>query len=113
MTSVCRSLDFWNTAGRAGRAGAETEGHIVVVALNDWEAEKARVYLRAERPPIQGQLYHLFDSLIQNRLTKEDFRAQLDSDLLLTLVEEAVGTEAEARFSSLIGGSLFRSKLGS
>ena len=44
-------LDFWNTAGRAGRAGAETEGHIIVVALNNFEARRAEQYLRAQTPP--------------------------------------------------------------
>ena len=98
-------LDFWNTAGRAGRAGAETEGHIIVVALNNWEARRAQQYLSAQQPPVRGQLYALLESLLAERLTNEDFRAQLDSDLLSTLVEEAVGTDAETRFSSLIGGS--------
>ena len=98
-------LDFWNTAGRAGRAGAETEGHIVVVALNNWEAQRAQQYLHAQVPPVRGQLYYLLESLIEDRLTQEDFRARLDSDLLSTLVEETVGTDAETRFSSLIGGS--------
>ena len=98
-------LDFWNTAGRAGRAGAETEGHIIVVALNDREANRARRYLRTQLPPVRGQLYALLESLIEDRLTREDFRAQLDSDLLATLVEEVVGTDAETRFSALIGDS--------
>ena len=98
-------LDFWNTAGRAGRAGAETEGHIVVVALNNREARSAQQYLRTQVSPVRGQLYYLLESLVEDRLTEEDFRAQLDSDLLSTLVEETVGTDAETRFSSLIGGS--------
>ena len=98
-------LDFWNTAGRAGRAGAETEGHIVVVALNNREARSAQQYLRTQVSPVRGQLYYLLESLVEDRLTEEDFRAQLDSDLLSTLVEETVGTDAETRFRSLIGGS--------
>ena len=98
-------LDFWNTAGRAGRAGAETEGHIIVVALNNWEAGRAQRYLRAQSPAVRGQLYVLLESLLKDRLTQEDFRAQLDSDLLSTLVEETVGTDAETRFNSLIGSS--------
>ena len=98
-------LDFWNTAGRAGRAGAETEGHIIVVALNDREASRAENYLSLQPPPVRGQLYALLESLIDERLTREDFRAQLDSELLSTLVEEVVGTDAESRFSSLIGSS--------
>ena len=98
-------LDFWNTAGRAGRAGAETEGHIIVVAEDSREARRAERYLQAQSPSVRGRLYYLLESLVKDRLTQEDFRAQLDSDLLATLVEEIVGTDAESRFSSLIGGS--------
>ena len=98
-------LDFWNTAGRAGRAGAETEGHIIVVALDNREARRSERYLKTQTPPIRGRLYDLLESLVQDRLTQEEFRAKLDSELLLTLVEETVGTNAETRFSSLIEGS--------
>lgn len=98
-------VDFWNTAGRAGRAGAETQGHVIVVTLDNREASQALRYLSKQIPPVRGQLYELLQSLIDDRLTHEEFRANLDSDLLVTLVEETVGTEAEAEFRSLIGGS--------
>ena len=98
-------VDFWNTAGRAGRAGAETQGHVVVVTMNNREASRALRYLSQQIPPVRGQLYELLQSLIEDRLTHEEFRANLDSDLLITLVEETVGTEAEAQFRSLIGDS--------
>ncbi|MBE0609453.1 MAG: DEAD/DEAH box helicase [Dehalococcoidia bacterium] len=97
--------DFWNTAGRAGRAGAETEGHILVVALSDYEAEQARRYLLADPEPLRGRLYRLLKDIVEERLSDEEFRLNLDSDLLATLVEETVGTEAETRFTSLIGAS--------
>lgn len=98
-------VDFWNTAGRAGRAGAETQGHVIVVTMNHTEASRARQYLSQRIPPVRGQLYRLLQSLIEDRLTHEEFRANLDSDLLVTLLEETVGTEAEVQFSSLVGGS--------
>ena len=98
-------VDFWNTAGRAGRAGAETQGHVIVVTMNNREASRAQRYLSQQIPPVRGQLYELLQSLIEDRLTHEEFRANLDSDLLVTLVEETVGTEAEAQFRSLIGDS--------
>ena len=98
-------VDFWNTAGRAGRAGAETQGHVIVVTMNNREASRARRYLSQQIPPVRGQLYQLLQSLIEDRLSREEFRANLDSDLLVTLVEETVGTEAEAQFRSLVGDS--------
>ena len=98
-------VDFWNTAGRAGRAGAETQGHVIVVTMNTREASQARQYLSQAIPPVRGQLYRLLQSLIEDRLSREEFRASLDSDLLVTLVEETIGTEAEAQFRSLLGDS--------
>ena len=98
-------MDFWNTAGRAGRAGAETQGHVIVVTMNNREAGRARQYLSQQIPPVRGQLYQLLQSLIEDRLSREEFRANLDSDLLVTLVEETVGTDAEAQFRSLVGDS--------
>lgn len=97
--------DFWNTAGRAGRAGAETEGHIIVVALGDYEAQQARQYLLAPPDPLRGRLYALLQEIMAARLSDDEFRLHLDSDLLATLVEESVGTDAEGRFAALIGGS--------
>ena len=75
------------------------------MALNDREARRAQQYLDEPVPPVRGQLYYLLESLVEDRLTNEDFRTQLDSDLLATLVEESFGSDAETRFSSLIGGS--------
>ena len=98
-------VDFWNTAGRAGRAGAETQGHVIVVTMNNREAGRARQYLAQQIPPVRGQLYQLLQSLIEDRLSREEFRANLDSDLLVTLVEETVGTKAEEQFRSLVGDS--------
>ena len=98
-------VDFWNTAGRAGRAGAETQGHVIVVTMNNREASRARRYLSRQVPHVRGQLYQLLQSLIEDRLSREEFRANLDSDLLVTLVEETVGTEAEEQFRSLVGDS--------
>ncbi|PKN82956.1 MAG: hypothetical protein CVU47_01310 [Chloroflexi bacterium HGW-Chloroflexi-9] len=97
--------DFWNTAGRAGRAGAETEGHIIVVALNDYEARQATRYLRGEPESLRGRLFQLLQELVSDRLSNDEFRLQLDSDLLAELVEESVGSDAESRFESLIGDS--------
>ena len=98
-------VDFWNTAGRAGRAGAETQGHVILVTMDRREASRALQYLRQEIPPVRGQLYQLLQALTEDRLSSEEFRANLDSDLLVTLVEETVGTEAEAQFRALVGDS--------
>lgn len=100
--------DFRNIAGRAGRATLETEGHVVLVALNDWEATRIKEFLGGEVAPIRGQLFHLLEDLAADRLSDDSFRYQLDSELLSLLVEETVGAEAEKRFEDLLKGSFVR-----
>lgn len=97
--------EFWNIAGRAGRAAQETEGHIVLVALNDWESRQLHLFLDEDIPPIRGQLFNLLSQLVDGRLTIESFRYQLDSELLEIMLEEVVGTNAESRFEELLGSS--------
>ena len=100
--------DFWNIAGRAGRATLETEGHVVMVALNDWDAATIEAFLNGEVDPIRGQLFRLLQDLGADRLSEDSFRYQLDSDLISLVVEEVVGTEAEKRFEDLLDGSFVR-----
>lgn len=100
--------DFRNIAGRAGRATLETEGHVVMVALNDWEASRLAEFLDAEVDPIRGQLFHLLADLAADRLSDDSFRYQMDSELLALMVEEIVGTAAEKRFEDFLEGSFVR-----
>jgi len=100
--------DFRNIAGRAGRATLETEGHVVMVALNDWEAARITEFLKGEADPIRGQLFRLLEDLAADRLSDDSFRYQMDSELLSLMVEEIVGTEAEKRFEEFLEGSFVR-----
>lgn len=97
--------DFWNIAGRAGRAGSETEGHVVFVAANNYQANQYQNLLNQQVEPVRGRLYHLLEQLAEGRLSNEAFRAMLDSELIAMLVEESVGTSAEESFADLVGGS--------
>jgi len=97
--------EFWNIAGRAGRATQETEGHIVLVALDDWSARQLHQFVNEEPHPIRGRLFHLLEQIAEDRLTIESFRFQIDSDLLEIMLEEVVGTEAEHRFEEILNAS--------
>lgn len=83
--------DFWNICGRAGRAGAETEGQIIFLSLNRRDEMIFSEYATQEYEPIEGRLFELLRALTAARLTHEDFAADLDSEILALLAEEVAG----------------------
>lgn len=107
--------DFWNTAGRAGRAFHETEGHVILIAKDRYGASQIRKrYLdRGNIEPIFSTLTMLYVNLVRARLGRnpgsgedlsgldftdpetgksEIWAAGLDIQLLALLAEEVVDT---------------------
>ncbi|MCA1221087.1 DEAD/DEAH box helicase [Streptomyces sp. 8L] len=62
--------DFWNTAGRAGRAGQETEGHVVLIAKDSSAAQELRRHYldRDKIEPVVSTLGWLYYELVTVRL---------------------------------------------
>ena len=100
--------EIWNVIGRAGRATRETEGHIVLAAMDDRQARQYDELLRREIPPIRGQLFSVLKDLSTQRISDDRFRFLLDSELITLMVEESVGTPAETLFQKLVGESFVR-----
>ncbi len=120
--------EFWNLAGRAGRALAETEGHVLLVADDAREAQSlARRYLDPRRvEPVRSVLYGLLAEVARARFPTgglgavspeadlgEDELARgvtswdaLDGQLLAMAAEEIVDTEDEAAVEAVIGSTL-------
>ena len=122
--------EFYNLIGRANRAFEETEGHVVLVAMDEQEATRLRKrYLsKANIESVQSQLKCLYDALVQRRLPStlaslskitmtEDLEAdhleddpaliaRLDIQLLALLAEEVVDTLDEASIETLLGATL-------
>lgn len=78
--------DFWNLAGRAGRAFGETEGHVVLVASTPAEqARLERTYgSRDNIEPVNSQLVVLFVALVKARLPAIAEFSQIPDDLDIT-----------------------------
>lgn len=100
------SRDYWNIAGRAGRAGEETEGLIIHLALTPQDKIDYLHYLseRKNVEPVESALYQRLLGLVQGRLTAEGVRADIDAEILAMLVEES--TDYEEVVKSILDNSL-------
>ena len=104
MTDI-NPRELWNIIGRAGRAAKETEGHVILAAMDDYQTQQCEQLLSRDIPPIRGQLFSVLEDLSSQRLSNDRFRYLLDSELITLMVEESVGTSAEKLFGELIGDS--------
>jgi helicase len=82
--------EYWNIAGRAGRAGWETEGTVIHL-LNTARDRQDYAYFLASRDavePVQSVLLQLMNGLIQQRWVTDEVAEYLDADLLALMAEE-------------------------
>lgn len=86
--------DYWNIAGRAGRAGQETEGLVIHITLNEQDKRDFAYYKNpAHREPVRGALYRLLQGVVSARLSPEaleEVLATQDSGILAMAVEEGI-----------------------
>ena len=86
--------DYWNIAGRAGRAGHETEGLVVHITLNSRDRRDFRHYRNPKNlEPVSGALFQLLQQLVFSRISNESIEnaaATLDPEILAIAVEEEV-----------------------
>ncbi len=82
--------DYWNIAGRAGRAGFETDGLVVHLVMNSRDRQDFNYFLsRADDvEPVYSALFQLLVELTQRRISSPEALAELDPSLIAILVEE-------------------------
>jgi superfamily II DNA/RNA helicase len=83
--------EYWNIAGRAGRAGYETDGLTIHLTNNDKDERDFDFFssTRTEVGRVQGALLSLLHQLVDERITVDDAGELLDASILPLLVEEA------------------------
>lgn len=90
-------LDYWNIAGRAGRAGEETSG-LVIHIINSFKDELDFKYYNRHRQKlgeIKSALFKKLIKLVQERFQieeLEEFKYDLNPEILAILVEENQGS---------------------
>lgn len=98
--------EYWNIAGRTGRAGEETEGTLIHLLWSEQDRRDFRHFLR-ERDnlePVESTLFPLLEQLIAERITPTAVGEALDAEILAMLVEEAAGqSSVEGVLSQTLG----------
>ncbi|HEA70402.1 MAG TPA: hypothetical protein ENH98_00595, partial [archaeon] len=83
-------MDYWNIAGRAGRAGEETNGLIIHIIINPNDEKDFKFYYKKKDSlgMIRSALFEKLIDLIQNRIQPEELATLLDPEILAILAEE-------------------------
>lgn len=100
--------DYWNIAGRAGRAGEETEGLVIHIQTGEQDEKDFRYYLslRDNVEAVEGALYQRLVDLLQNRLSEEALKVELNPEVLALLVEESPSLVSDNVLQEILEGSL-------
>jgi len=106
---VLSAREYWNIAGRAGRAGAETEGTVVHVASSPYDVGDFNGYAEARNSVerVESALHRMLRDLVNNRISSDQAAEQLDADLLALLVEEDETALDDASLAATLASSLF------
>ncbi len=99
--------DYWNIAGRAGRAGFETAGLVLHIVNNSVDLGDYRYYVsrRDSVEAVESALYRRLRDLVEERITREQFAAEFDSEVLALLVEESEASLDNGEKKPLIDGT--------
>ena len=101
--------DYWNIAGRAGRAGQETEGLVIHITLNTLDMRDFRHYSNlGNLEPVSGALFQLLQQLVSSRISNESIEnaaATLDPEILAIAVEEGIELVDSDKWSASLTGT--------
>lgn len=102
------SREYWNIAGRAGRAGRETEGTVVHIVTSPKDEADYKYFLskRNDLEPVQSALYQLLTQLVTDQLSEEALSEQLDSEILALIVEGGLSEGSKNEIEALLQHSL-------
>lgn len=100
--------DYWNIAGRAGRAGRETEGTIIHIVMSRRDEKDYQYYLRRRRnvEAVQSALFKMLVDLIVKHLDPDIIGERLDPEILALLVEEKTDTLSDEIIKTILDGTL-------
>jgi len=104
--------DYWNIAGRAGRAGRETEGTIIHIVTRPSDERDFQYYLQLQNKveEVQSALFQLLLKLTFERLSESALNESLDPETLALLVEEGVESLADEAIDAILSETLVQTQ---
>jgi superfamily II DNA helicase RecQ len=100
--------EYWNIAGRAGRAREETEGTIVHLVVSAQDARDYRYFVNArdDVEPVESALFQALKAIAEARFTEAALAEALDAEVLAMVVEEATRAEVGDFLDQVVAESL-------
>lgn len=100
--------EYWNLAGRAGRAGHETEGTVIHIVMTPSDATDFKHYISArdKYDEADSSLHNLLADLVQDRISSDDLARVMDPEILGIMVEEGVRDGCESIVKEVVVDSL-------
>ncbi len=100
--------DYWNIAGRAGRAREETEGTVIhiVASRNDERDYNEFLERRDALEPVESALFQILQALVAERVSEDYIATELDSEILALLAEEGLDPGSPETFDDFLADSL-------
>ena len=99
--------EYWNLAGRAGRAGHETEGLVIHIVASAADRRDYEQYGRGHgHDRVRSHMHSLLGDLVSERMSGEDLEDVVDPDVLGMLAEESVQGRCEDAVAEVLSGTL-------
>ena len=98
--------EFWNIAGRAGRALVDKEGHIIVICNNDKDKENFNSYLKYKNQEVISSLLDMLKRVPENEISLYWIRECKELSALLQYIHHILLIDPDIEIDDLLRGSL-------
>ena len=103
--------EFWNIAGRAGRALVDKEGHVLAVCSNDEQEEQFRKYLSNRDEEIVSSLLEVIEEIPEDCLSSYYIEQYGELSTLLQYIYHIEKVHEDIEIEDLLRGSYVYSNL--